>query len=183
MVLKYKDMHAFDNYKTMKIIYSMYRAGEVSVHRACCERATQPYSLGREGTIYPGSSPASVTTRSPRMVTECLLTRSVLIKMCRICTLYLQSVNFMQMLIQSILSFKLHKCFCFAPYVLTSKIRKLYICLMHILSKSWHPSDGPEVHVHKSSFSCCFLCKTNSMFKWTTLSSFNRINLQMTTLW
>ena len=46
MVLRYKDIHAFDNSKTMKIIYSMYRAGEVSVHRACCERATQPYSLG-----------------------------------------------------------------------------------------------------------------------------------------
>ena len=29
-----------------KIIYSMYREGEVSVHRACCERTTQPYSLG-----------------------------------------------------------------------------------------------------------------------------------------
>ena len=48
MVLRYKAIHAFDNNKTMKIIYSMYRAGEVSVHRACCERATQPYSLGRE---------------------------------------------------------------------------------------------------------------------------------------
>ena len=24
MVLKYKDVHAFDNYKTLKIIYSMY---------------------------------------------------------------------------------------------------------------------------------------------------------------
>ena len=109
MVLKYKDMHAFDNYKTMKIIYSIYRAGEVSVHRACCERATQPYSLGWGGTIYPGSRPAGVTTRSPRMVTECLVTRSMLIKMylplhgmCRICTLYLQSVGFMQMLTQSI---------------------------------------------------------------------------------
>ena len=119
MVLKYKDMHGFDNCKTMKIIYSMYRAGEVSVHRACCERATQPYSLGGGGTIYPGSSPAGVTTRSPRMVTECLLTRSMLIKiylplhgMCRICTVYLQSVNFIQMLTQSIWSFKLHKCFC-----------------------------------------------------------------------
>ena len=74
MVLKYKDIHAFNNYKTMKIIYSMYRAGEVSVHRACCERASQPYSLGGGGTIYPGSRPAGVTTRSPRMVTECLLT-------------------------------------------------------------------------------------------------------------
>ena len=36
MVLRYKDIDAFDNNKTMKIIYSMYRA--------CCERATQPYS-------------------------------------------------------------------------------------------------------------------------------------------
>ena len=119
MVLKYKAMHAFDNHKTMKIIYSMYRAGEVSVHRACCERATQPYSLGGGGTIYPGSRPTRVTTRSPKMVTECLLTRSMLIKMylplhgmCRICTLYLQLVNFMQILTQSIWSFKLHKCFC-----------------------------------------------------------------------
>ena len=51
MVLRYKDIHAFDNSKTMKIIYSMYRAGEVSVHRACCERATQHYSLGGGGTI------------------------------------------------------------------------------------------------------------------------------------
>ena len=86
MVLKYKDMHAFDNYKTMKIIYSMHRAGEVSVHRACCERATQPYSIGRGGTIYPGSRPAGVTTRSPRMVTEFLLTRSMLIKFIYIVT-------------------------------------------------------------------------------------------------
>ena len=111
MVLKYKDMHAFDNYKTMKIIYSMNRAGEASIHRACCERATQPYSLGGGGTIYPGSRPAGVTTRSPRMVTECLLTRSVLIKMyvplhgmCRIHTLNLWSVNFIQMFTQSIWS-------------------------------------------------------------------------------
>ena len=36
----------------MKIIYSMYRAGEVSVHRACCERATQPYSLGGGGVRF-----------------------------------------------------------------------------------------------------------------------------------
>ena len=59
----------------------MYRAGEVSVHRTCCERATQPYSLGGGGTIYPGSRPAGVTTHCPRMVTVCLLTRSMLIKM------------------------------------------------------------------------------------------------------
>ena len=45
MVLKYKDIHSFDSYKTMKIIYSMYRAGAVSVHRACCERATQPMKM------------------------------------------------------------------------------------------------------------------------------------------
>ena len=64
MVLKYKDIHvhAFDNYKTMKIIYNMYRAGEVSVHSACCEQATKPYSLGGKGTNYPGSRPADVTT-------------------------------------------------------------------------------------------------------------------------
>ena len=38
----------------MKIIYSMYRAGVVSVHRACCERATQPYSLGGGGGLGRG---------------------------------------------------------------------------------------------------------------------------------
>ena len=63
-----------------KIIYSMFRADYVSVHLACCKRATQPYSLGVGGTICPGSRSAGVTTRSPRMVTECLLTRSMLIK-------------------------------------------------------------------------------------------------------
>ena len=73
--------HAFVNYKTMKLIFSMYRAGEASVHQACYKRATQPYSLGQGAMIYPGSSPAGVTTRSPRMVTECLFTRSMLIKM------------------------------------------------------------------------------------------------------
>ena len=131
MVLRYKNIHAFDNNnKTMKIIYSMYRAGEVSVHRACCERATQPYSLGGGGTNCQVSRPAGFgkelfilfaasafrklasiyvfsyfpfgfegriwdlivsvpdhclsfyfTTRCPRMVTECLLTRLMLIKM------------------------------------------------------------------------------------------------------
>ena len=95
----------------MKIIYSKYRAGEVSVHRTCCERATQPYSLGGGGTIWPGSRLAAVTTRSPRMVTGCLFTHSTSIKMyyhfmvcaCIYTILYLQSVNFM-------LTFK---CFCF----------------------------------------------------------------------
>ena len=81
MVLKYKDIHALGNYKTMKIIYSIYRAGEVSVHQACCERATQPYSLGGGATIYPGPRPAGVTTHSLRMVTEYVLTRSMSIKM------------------------------------------------------------------------------------------------------
>ena len=63
-----------------KIIYNMYRADEVSVHRACCERTTQPYFLGGGGTIYPVSRPAHVTACSPRMVAECFLTRSMLIK-------------------------------------------------------------------------------------------------------
>ena len=48
MVLRNKDIQAFDNNKTMKIIYSIYRAGEVSVHRACWERATQPNRLEGE---------------------------------------------------------------------------------------------------------------------------------------
>ena len=50
MVLRYKDIHACDNYivLTMNIIYNMYRAGEVSIHRACCEQAIKPCSLGGE---------------------------------------------------------------------------------------------------------------------------------------
>ena len=67
----------------------MYRTGEISTHRACCEQATQHYSLGRGGTIFQDSRPASYTTRSPRIVTECLHTRSMLIK--TLCTWYLQS--------------------------------------------------------------------------------------------
>ena len=111
MVLRYKALlvHAFDNYKTMKIIYSMYRAGEVSVHRACCERATQPCSLGGGGTIYPGWRSTGVTTRRPRKQT--VFTRLMLIEMylpfhglcLYICTLYLQSVSFMQTFITCIL--------------------------------------------------------------------------------
>ena len=62
MVLRYKEIYAFDNYKTMKIIYIMYRADEISVHRACWARATQPYPLGGGGTIYRTCSrPAGVT--------------------------------------------------------------------------------------------------------------------------
>ena len=60
----------------------MYRAGEVSVYRACCERATQPYSIG--GGRYDfvqAQDQQVVTTRNPRIITECLLTRSMWIKM------------------------------------------------------------------------------------------------------
>ena len=57
----------------------MYRADEVSVHRACSERATQPYSLGGGDTIYPGSRPADVTTRSPRMVARPLKRQNCII--------------------------------------------------------------------------------------------------------
>ena len=77
----------------------MYRAGEVSVHRACCERATQskkisngqeliqsdptpnPTRLEGEVRFDQAQDQQVVTTRSPRIVTECLLTRSMLIKM------------------------------------------------------------------------------------------------------
>ena len=59
----------------------MYRAGEVSVHRACCEPATQLYSFGGEVRFDQAQDQQMVTTRRPRIVTECLLTRSMLIKM------------------------------------------------------------------------------------------------------
>ena len=58
----------------------MYRAGEVCVHRACCERATQPYSLGGGVRFDQAQDQQMVTTRSPQIVTECLLSRSMLIK-------------------------------------------------------------------------------------------------------
>ena len=79
MFLIYKDKHSFDNCKNKR--RKLFTGGEVSVHRASCERATQPYSFGGGGKICPGSRPAGITTRSPRMVTECLFIRSMLIKM------------------------------------------------------------------------------------------------------
>ena len=80
MVLRYKNTHAFDNNKTMKIIYSMYRAGKVSIEHAA-SGLPNPTRLEGGGTIRPVSRPAGFTTSCPRMVTECLLTRSMLIKM------------------------------------------------------------------------------------------------------
>ena len=48
------------------IVYSIYIAGEdsVSVHRACCELAIQPYSLGEGSTICSGSRPSGYHTQS-----------------------------------------------------------------------------------------------------------------------
>ena len=58
-----------------KNIYTTYRAEEVSVHRARYKRAAWGgYDLSRLNT-------SRCTTRSPRMVTECFLTRTMLIKM------------------------------------------------------------------------------------------------------
>ena len=48
----------------------------LSVHQADCERATQPTS-GGGGTIFPGSRPVH-GYHTYVLVTECLLTRSVL---------------------------------------------------------------------------------------------------------
>ena len=62
MVLKYKDIHAFDNYKTMEIIYSMYRAAFGLRTSSMLRAGTQRYSRGGWGTIYPGSRPAGVTS-------------------------------------------------------------------------------------------------------------------------
>ena len=59
----------------------MYRAGAVSVHRACCERATQPTHLEGEVRFDKAQDQQVVTIPSRRIVTECLLTRSMLIKM------------------------------------------------------------------------------------------------------
>ena len=61
------------------IIYSMYKAGEVSVNRACCEQLPNPTHL--VGVRLFQAQDQQVTTRTPRIVTECLLTRSMLIKM------------------------------------------------------------------------------------------------------
>ena len=36
----------------------MFRADEVSGHRVRCERATQPYSVGGGGIMFPDSRPA-----------------------------------------------------------------------------------------------------------------------------
>ena len=63
------------------IIYSMYRAGEVSVHRTCSSRLPNPIHLEREVRFDQAQDQQVVTTRSPRIVTECLPTRSMLIKM------------------------------------------------------------------------------------------------------
>ena len=46
------------NVEQTSFIYSMYRASEVSVHQAWCERASQSYFFGGGGTISPGSRPA-----------------------------------------------------------------------------------------------------------------------------
>ena len=57
---------SYGNYDAMFLIYSMYRADEVSVHRVCCELATQPYSLGGGGVRFVQAEKQQVTTRSPR---------------------------------------------------------------------------------------------------------------------
>ena len=51
------------------------------------------------------------------------------------------------------------------------------MCLMHILSKTWRPLDGPEVHVDDDIFSYCLLLNIITMFQHTTLPIFNRIKL------
>ena len=67
MVLRYKDIHAFDNTDITKIINSMYREGDVSVLRADYPTLLSWRDLGYW--------PADGTTRSPRMVAECLFAR------------------------------------------------------------------------------------------------------------
>ena len=53
----------------------------LSVHRADCERATQPYSSGGGSTIFPGSRPAN-GYHTFVLVIECFLTCSMLFLKC-----------------------------------------------------------------------------------------------------
>ena len=74
MFLRYKDIHTFDNSKTMKIIYSMYREVRSSYIEHAASGLSNPTRLeGDGGTIYQGSRPAGVTRRCPKMVTKCLM--------------------------------------------------------------------------------------------------------------
>ena len=68
----------------------MYIAGEVNVPRACCERATQPYSLGEGGTIFPGSRPAGYHTYSENSTG--VFTQSIDVDL-NFCTVYTQSFD------------------------------------------------------------------------------------------
>ena len=82
MVLRYKTCLLLINIKKKRKLFTV-----------CTEQVRSPYTVHVAsglpnptywegeggGTIYPGSTP-SVTTLSPRMITECLLTRPMLIK-------------------------------------------------------------------------------------------------------
>ena len=60
------------------ISFSMYRAGEVSVHRACCEWDTWPYTRGGDVRFVQAQDQQVVTTCIPKILTECLLIRLML---------------------------------------------------------------------------------------------------------
>ena len=73
--------------------------------------------------MYPSSRPAGVTTRSPSMVTECLLTRSILIKMylplhgmCQY-MYFVFTVSQIHAVAHSVYLVKLHKCFCLTQHL------------------------------------------------------------------
>ena len=59
----------------------MYRAGEVSVTELAASGLPNPNHLEGEVRFDQAQDQQVVTTRRPRTVTECLLTRSMLIKM------------------------------------------------------------------------------------------------------
>ena len=128
MVLRYKDIHVFDNYKTVTVIYRMHGADEVSVHRACCEPATKPFSPAGGGMVYPGSRQTSVTTHSPRMVTECLPTRSMLIKMYIPFHVYVQCIYSQSISCRRSLLFSLSNCIYVLSIDAFSKTRMLTFC-------------------------------------------------------
>ena len=60
----------------------MYRTGEVSVHRAyAASGLPNPTHLQGKVRFVQAQDQQVVTTRSPKIVTECLLTRSMFMKM------------------------------------------------------------------------------------------------------
>ena len=81
MVLNYKDRHVIDNWtyiNYLQYVQSMWGLRTPSILRA---GTPNPTPLEGEVRFVQAQDQQVVTSRSPRIITECLLTRSILIKM------------------------------------------------------------------------------------------------------